>query len=113
MVKNMEEILKESERILPSEEMIVEVMRDIMKDEVKAYIREKMDENPKIKEEIRSAMLTYISAKVKELEATTKLTKALGELGIISLPPDVKKELVANMYQMFQKEIDEILEKTL
>ncbi len=113
MVTNMEEILKETEKILPSEEMIVEAMRDIMKDELKEYIRQKMEENPKIKEEIKVAMLTYISAKVKEIEATTRLTKALGELGIISLPPDVKRELINNMYQIFQKEIDEILEKTL
>ncbi len=113
MIKDMEELIKESEKILPSEDLLIEAVREIMKDEIKEYIREKMKQNPKIKEEIREAMLLYLSAKVKELEAATLMSKALGELGIISLPPEVRKELISNMYKMFQKEIDEMLEKTL
>ncbi len=113
MVKNVEMLLKETEKIMPSEDMMVEVLRDLMKDQIKEYIKEKMDENPKIKEEMREAMITYINAKVKEFEAATLLTKALGELGVISLPPDVKKEFISNIYEMFQKEINDIIEKTL
>ncbi|AGB04065.1 hypothetical protein AciM339_0167 [Aciduliprofundum sp. MAR08-339] len=113
MVKNVEEILKESEKIMPSEDMVIEVMRDIMKDQVKEYIKERIDKNPKVKDEIHEAMMMYLNAKIKELEATALLTKALGELGVVSLPPEMKKEFVANLYKMFQKEIDEILEKTL
>ncbi len=106
-------LLKDTEKIMPSEDMILEVLRDLMKDQMKEYIKEKMNENPKIKEEMREAMMMYINAKVKEIEAVTLLTKALGELGVISLPPDVKKEFISNLYQMFQKEIDDIMEKTL
>jgi hypothetical protein len=113
MIKDVEELIKESEKILPSEDLLIEAVRDIMKEEIKEYIREKMEENPKIKEEIREAMLVYINAKVKEVEAATLMTKALGELGIISLPPETKKELISNIYKIFQKEIDEMLEKTL
>ncbi len=113
MVRNIEMLLKDTEKIMPSEDMMLEVLRDLMKDQMKEYIKEKMDENPKIKEEMKEAMMMYINAKVKEIEAATLLTKALGELGVISLPPDVKKEFISNLYQMFQKEIDEIMEKTL
>ncbi len=113
MAKNIEMLLKETEKVMPSEDMMLEVLRDLMKDQIKEYIKEKMDENPKIKDEMREAMMMYINAKVKEIEAATLLTKALGELGVISLPPDVKREFISNIYQMFQKEIDELMEKTL
>jgi len=113
MIRDVEELIKESEKVLPSEDLLIEAVRDIMKEEIKEYIREKMKENPKIKEEIREAMLLYLHAKVKEVEAATLMTKALGELGIISLPPETKKELISSIYKMFQKEIDEMLEKTL
>ncbi len=113
MIKDVEELIKESEKVLPSEDLLIEAVRDIMKEEIKEYIREKMKKNPEIKDEIRKAMLLYIGAKVKEIEAATLMSKALGELGIISLPPEIKKEFISNMYKMFQKEIDEMLEKTL
>ncbi len=113
MIKNLDELVKKGERVLPSEELFLDAIRDLMKDEIKEYIKEKMDENPHIKKEIREAMLIYMDAKVKEAEALTKLTKAIGELGIVALPPKSKQEIVEYIYRTFKKEIDEIIEKTL
>ncbi len=113
MTRSVENIIKDSEKILPSEELLMEALRDIMKDEVKAYIREKMEEKPEIKESMRKSMLLYIEAKMKEVEAVTLMSKAMGELGLVSLPPEMKKEFIESMYKIFQKEIDEIIEKTV
>jgi len=113
MIRDIETLLKKSEGLLPSEELFLEAVRDLMKDEIKSYLREKLNENPKIKEEIRGAMLAYVEAKVKETEALTKLVKAYAELGIITLPPELREEIIKSMYETFQKEIDQIIEKTL
>ncbi len=113
MVKNVEDIIKESEKVLPSEDLVMEALRDIMKDEIKKYIYEKMEEKPEIKENMRKSMLLYIEAKMKEVEAVTLMTKAMGELGVVSLPPEMRKEFMESMYKLFQKEIDELIEKTI
>ncbi len=113
MTNDVERLLKETEKIMPSEDMVFEVLRDFMKDEMKDYIKNKMKDNPKIEKDMRDAMMMYVNAKIKELEATTLLTKAIGELGIILLPPDIKKEFISSIYKTFQKEIEELVEKTL
>lgn len=113
MMENIEELIKKSEKILPSEDLFIEAIRDLMKDEIKSYLREKMKENPQIREIMKEAMLDYIDAKIKESESVTKITKALGELGVITLPPEIKEKIIQTIYGTFKKEIDEILEKTL
>ena len=113
MIEDLEELLKKSERIMPSEELFIEAVRDLMKDEIKSYLKEKMEENPRIKEVLKEAMLDYVEAKVKESESITKLTKALAELGVITLPPEIKEKIISMLSSTFKKEIDEILEKTL
>ncbi len=113
MIRNIEELIKKSEGLLPSEDLFMEAVRDLMKDEIKSYLRDKLEKNPKIREEIRDAMLGYVEAKVKESEAITKLIKAYAELGVITLPPELREEIIKSMYETFQEEIDQIIEKTL
>lgn len=113
MIKDIDAMIKKSEEVLPSEELFIEAVRDLMKDQIKEYLKEKLEKNPKIKDAIREAMLGYVAAKVKESEAMTKLVKAFAELGVITLPPEMREELVKSMYETFKKEIDEIIEKTI
>ncbi|NPA75009.1 MAG: hypothetical protein GXO25_02870 [Euryarchaeota archaeon] len=113
MIKDVENLIKKSEEILPSEELFIDAVRDLMKDEIKEYLKEQMKENPQIKENIRKGMLLYIEAKIKESEAVTVLMKALGELGVLTLPPEMRQEILGTMYSTFKKEIDEIIEKTI
>ncbi len=113
MIKDIDTLIKKSEEVLPSEELFIEAVRDLMKDEIKSYLKEKMKENPEIKEAIREAMLGYVAAKVKESESMTRLIKAFAELGVITLPPEMREEITKSVYEMFKKEIDEVIEKTI
>ena len=113
MIKDVDKLIKKSEEILPSEELFLDAVRDLMKDEIKEYLREQMKENPEIKDDLRNAMLMYVEAKVKESESMTILLKTMGKLGILTLPPEMKDEIISTMYSSFKKEIDEIIEKTL
>ncbi len=113
MIEDIEELIKKSEKVLPSEDLFIEALRDVMKDEIKEYLKEKLKKNPRLKNEIRDAILTYLEAKIKESEAITKLLKSYAELGIITLPPSLREDLFKSIYVTFKKEIDEIIEKTL
>jgi len=113
MIEDIEELIKKAEKIMPNEDLFIEVIRDLIKEEIKEYIKEKMNENPNIRKELREGILKYVNAKVAEAEAATLILKVLGELGVVSLPPEIKKDLLSNFYRTFQKEIDEVLEKTL
>ncbi|MCD6371040.1 MAG: hypothetical protein J7L63_06070 [Thermoplasmata archaeon] len=113
MIENIEELIKKAEKILPDEDLFLEVIRDLIKDEIKSYLKDRIEKNPEIRKELREAILKYVNAKVMEAESSTILLKALGELGIITLPPEIKKDIISHFYKTFQKEIDEILEKTL
>ncbi len=113
MIKDIESLVKKSEELLPSEELFIEAMRDLIKDEIKEYLREQMKKNPEVKEEIHRGMMMYIEAKVKESEAETVLIKALSELGVLSLPPEMREKIMSTMYQTFKKEIDELIERTI
>ncbi len=113
MIRDIDSLIKKSNKLLPSEDLFFDAMHDFMKDEIKLYMREKLNENPEIRERIREAMIEYVEAKVKESEAMAKLVKAYAELGIITLPPELREEIIKSMYGTFQEEIDEIIEKTL
>jgi len=113
MIRDLESLVKKSDKVLPSEDLFLEAIHDFMKDEIKLYMREKLNENPEIRDTIRASMLEYVEAKVKESEAIAKIMKAYAELGILTLPQELREEIVKSMYGTFQKEIDEIIEKTI
>ncbi len=113
MIRDMDKLIKKSEELLPSEELFMEAVREMMKDQIKNYLKQKMNENPKIRDAIREAMLDYVAAKVKESEAIAKLVKAYAQLGIMTLPSDMKSEIISTLYSTFKDEIDEVIEKTI
>ncbi len=110
---DLEELLKIVEKSLPDEEMIGEVMREIIKDEVKEYLKEKLRKNPEIEKELKEGIVEYIEAKFKEIASSTKISKSMAKLGIVSLPDNVRNEMIKTLLSVFQKEIDKAIEKTL
>ena len=47
------------EELLRPEDLIMEAARDLVKDEIKGYIRQKIDENPELKSEIKETIENY------------------------------------------------------
>lgn len=110
---DINEILNMVKKSLPDESLFADVIRDLVKDEIKLYLKEKLEKNPEIKRELRDAILEYSQAKFMEITATTKFTKAIGKLGIVSIPSEIKEEVVKSILSTFQKEITEAIDKTL
>lgn len=110
---DINEILSTLEKALPDEALFAEVLRDLVKDEMKSYLKDKLDKNPEVKKELRDAIIEYSQAKLLEVTAATKFSKAVAKLGIISIPSEIREEVIKSMISTFQKEITEAIDKTL
>ena len=99
--------------ILPHKDLVFEAVQDLIKDEIKYYIKKKLDDDPELKAEIKEALNEYISAKIKEVNATLKLAKAGAKLGLDLIPDNLRAEVSRDIVGLFEKELGIILEKGL
>ena len=99
--------------IMGSDELVVDVFRDLLKDEVKRKMREELAANPELQEELRDAIRMYFEAKVRETYATMKFMKASAKLGVQMMPDDLRQELGKEIGSLLEKEVAALLEKAL
>jgi hypothetical protein len=92
-----------------TEELFMEALRDMVKDEIKRHVRAKLDENPALREELKEAIALLMEAKAKEVYATLKLAKASAKLGLTLVPEDLKRQ----MSKELEKELANLMEKGL
>jgi hypothetical protein len=79
--------------LIGSEELIIEIARELVKDEIKRIIREKLNADPELRKEFKDAVGMYFEAKVKEAYAPEHMRD------------EMSKEL--------QQELIKIVEKTM
>ena len=96
-----------------TEDLVIEVVRDIVKDEIKKRIYKKLDSDPALRNEIKEAISLYIDAKMKEAYASAMLAKCGTKLGLDILPETLKEKFTEDLFKLFGKEINAIIEKTL
>ncbi len=99
--------------IMPHKELVIDAVQDLVKDEIKHYIKQKLDEDPALKAEIKEAINEYLSAKIKEVNATLKLAKSGAKLGLKLIPDNLKAEVSRDIVSLIEKEMGIILEKGL
>ena len=111
MDKILSSVLKSD--IISTEDIIVDAVRDLVRDEIKMYIRDKLYKNPKLKEEIKKAVGELIEAKIKEAYALAKIGKCGAKLGLDLVPEHLRKEMMKELLGLFEEEIGAIMEKTV
>ena len=97
--------------LLGSEDLILEALRDLVKDEVKKAIHQRLDENPALRKEVRDAIGEYLEAKTRQVYASVKLAKAGAKLGIALLPKEMKEEMSKEILQLVEKELTSIMDR--
>jgi hypothetical protein len=107
----MDTMLKSTIGVSNTEDLVIEAVRDLVKDEIKKYIRQKIEENPAIKREIKEAIAEFIDAKAREAYAVVKLGKAAAELGVQVVPPEMKEKLGKDLASLVEKEMTQVFEK--
>ena len=98
---------------IDAEDLMVEAMRDMVKDEIKRHIRTTLDDNPQLREEIKEAIKIYMEARARQIYATMKLAKGAAKLGLSILPPDLKKDLSKEVLSILEKEFGDIMDRAL
>jgi hypothetical protein len=104
-------IVKGQFGVFHSEDLVVEALRDMIKDEIKRYVRQKIDENPELKREMKQAIGEFVSAKMNETYALLKLTKCGAELGLTMIPKDLREKLGKDIASLLEKEVTQVIEK--
>ncbi len=108
--KVLQPLLKEGlYDVFGGEDLLIEAAHDLIREEIKKHIREKLDANPELKKEFKDAIGMYFEAKLKEAFANVKLVKAGAKLGLEMIPDNLK----ATMSKELEQEIGKLLEKTL
>jgi len=105
-------VMKSTRTMLSSETILVDAIQDLVKDEVKKAIREKLEANPEIKKELKAAVRDLMEAKIHEAYAILKIGKAGAKLGIEMVPPELRKEIGKEIVSMFEKEFGKMLDQT-
>jgi len=109
----VKDILKNTGSTLQIENLMMESFREILKDEIKNRMQESLERNPEIRKEIGEAIDILMEARLKEALALMKLAKASTKLGVESTPPEVRNEMIRSFTALFEKELGELLDKTL
>lgn len=99
--------------VLGDEQLIVEALRDLLKDELKSKMREALDNNPEVRDELRDAIRSYFEAKVREAYATVKFVKASAKLGVEMMPSQLREELGKEIGTLLEKEVAALLSKSV
>jgi len=109
----VKEIMKNTGSTLQIENLMMESFRDILKEEIKNRMHESLERNPEIKKEIGEAVDLLMEARLREALALMKLAKASTKLGVESTPAEVREEMIRSFTALFEKELGELLAKTL
>tara|TARA_Y100001980_G_C14556540_1_gene348464 strand:+ start:3601 stop:4017 length:417 start_codon:yes stop_codon:yes gene_type:complete len=101
------------EELLRPEDLIMEAARDLVKDEIKGYIKQKIDDTPELKEELKETIQNYFEAKARSAFAEVKASRSALKLGMNLLPEEMQQEFAELVMNMFEKELGELLERAL
>lgn len=113
MAKDENFIFEDSKRLMISDEIIVQAIQELYKDEIKDRIKERLKANPRLESELKEAIKEYTKGKLLEAGAQGKMLKVVAELGLISMPESFRDEMVKNILKAIGPELDTLLKNTL
>ena len=99
--------------LMATEDIMLEADRDLVKDEIKTYIRDKVEADQELKAELKDAISYYFNAKARSVYAELKASRAAAKLGLRILPEELQGEVGEALVGLFEKELGNLLEKAL
>jgi len=99
--------------LMQTEDLVLEAVRDLVKDELKSHIKNRIDDDPELKEELRESLTYYFNAKARSVYAELKATRAAARLGLSILPDDLHEEVSEALVTLFERELGSVLERAL
>jgi hypothetical protein len=106
-------LVRSSRELLRPEELVREVTRDIVKDEIRRHLEKTLHDDPKLNQDLRDAVRDLLAARAAEYAAVLKVGTATARLGLAALPADVRRALTKDLVELVSKELGQIVERSL
>ncbi len=99
--------------LIATEDLLIESLRDLVKDEMKSHIKTTIDADEELKSELQEVMRYYFDAKARSLFAEVRASRAAARLGLAILPEDVRDDLGEALVGLFERELSSVLDRAL
>lgn len=106
-------IIKGSRKLMISDEVVIQAIQEIFRDEIKDTLKKKLKENPRLEKDLKDAIKDYTKSKLLEASAQGKILKVVAELGMISMPESFREQVVKAVLKTVGPELDTLLKKAL
>lgn len=106
-------LVRSSRMLLRPEELVREVTRDIVKDEIRRHLEKTLHDDPKLEHDLREAVRDLLAARASEYAAMLRVGTATARLGLAALPPEVRQSLTKDLVDLVSKELGQIVERSL
>ena len=107
------DVREQLRELINTEDLLLESLKDLVKDELKGYIREKIDADEELKVELKEAISYYFISKARSVYAEMKAARAAARLGIRILPEDLQDDVGEALVGLFERELGNLLERAL
>lgn len=102
-------LLNTGDESISTENLFIEAIEELIKDEIKRHIKSKLDENEELKEEFRESVEMLMEAKAREGYAYAMLAKNSADLGYELIPPHLKEEMKDKLTEIFEEKMEEMM----
>jgi hypothetical protein len=93
------------------EDLVAEVARDLVKDEIKRRIMQKLDEDPKLRRNVQEAIAELMEAKIRETYAMVKIGKCGLDLGVALVPPELRQKIDRDIASLLERELSSMVSR--
>jgi hypothetical protein len=93
------------------EDLVAEAARDMMKDEIKRLIKQKLDEDPKLRRNVQEAIAELMEAKVRETYAMVKVGKCGLDLAVALVPPELRQRIDRDIASLLERELSSMVSR--
>ncbi len=103
--------LKSTLGLVHTEDLLMNAVQDLLREEVKRYIRDRLDERPALKEELKRGVAALMEAKVREASAFVLMAKAAAKLGVELVPPQLREEVAKELVDALERDFATVFDR--
>ena len=106
-------LIKSTRDLLRPEEIVREATRDIIKDEIRRHLEKTLEEDPKLRQDLRESVRALLEARAMEYAALVRVGTCTARLGIAALPENIRAALTKDIVDLVSRELGQIVERSL
>lgn len=100
---------KKEYNIFKPENLIMEAIQDLIKEEIQRKILNRVDSDKKFKPDLKKAFELLLEAKVKESYAYALLIKSGADLSLRWIPSEMKIQMRKKLAEIMEKEMEQLM----